>query len=511
MQNIRVMSNGTEDHLKLYQKFTESYNKIAKSEDPLPRNGNGYTGTPCPSSTALNTVLPLNPSDLRELSGPTAANQYSYDYSSGGGGTISPVAASHQNHHHQQQQHSHSQHNFLQETQYFNFANTSGAQQHDLHHQRHNPSWFSPTAGDYPPTGGPDPIDQSSYLPSKQEPSRATSLYPVQTKPEPSFVQHNSLPGYDWQQSFLTAGADQQVYSGGGSVTTADVGPGGSGFTGPAGGTAPSTPISAPSPFSPRHEPPVSNLNIPAQHPLEIEDALIALRSHADVVQTSGGGGPAASAGVGALPYGALGLENEPTMAATIGSKRKMSEFSGQYEADVNPSSSDNGSGLKRETGKVKAKRPRKSAEAQSAEDSSIDVVEKDGKDSERRWANNQRERVRIRDINDALKELGRICSSHQRSDKPMTKLGILNNAVEVIMTLEQQVRERNLNPKVACLKRREEGGGGGGSVLSGSCLSPSPGITSTPGGASGASYPYSPPVGASSDSHLNQPSLPFS
>jgi hypothetical protein len=32
--------------------------------------------------------------------------------------------------------------------------------------------------------------------------------------------------------------------------------------------------------------------------------------------------------------------------------------------------------------------------------------------------------------------------------------------AVEVIMTLEQQVRdqsERNLNPKAACLKRREE------------------------------------------------------
>ena len=29
--------------------------------------------------------------------------------------------------------------------------------------------------------------------------------------------------------------------------------------------------------------------------------------------------------------------------------------------------------------------------------------------------------------------------------------------AVDIIMTLEQQVRERNLNPKVACLQRREE------------------------------------------------------
>ena len=86
------------------------------------------------------------------------------------------------------------------------------------------------------------------------------------------------------------------------------------------------------------------------------------------------------------------------------------------------------------------------------------DGEEKERKDKDRRWTNNQRERVRIRDINEALKELGRICSTHLKSDKPMTKLGIMNNAVDVIMTLEQQVRERNLNPKVACLKRREEG-----------------------------------------------------
>jgi transcription factor 4/12 len=65
--------------------------------------------------------------------------------------------------------------------------------------------------------------------------------------------------------------------------------------------------------------------------------------------------------------------------------------------------------------------------------------------------------RIRIRDINEALKELGRMCMAHLKTDKPQTKLGILNMAVEVIMTLEQQVRERNLNPKAACLKRREE------------------------------------------------------
>lgn len=49
--------------------------------------------------------------------------------------------------------------------------------------------------------------------------------------------------------------------------------------------------------------------------------------------------------------------------------------------------------------------------------------------------------RIRIRDINEALKELGRMCMTHLKTDKPQTKLGILNMAVEVIMSLEQQVR----------------------------------------------------------------------
>ena len=78
-------------------------------------------------------------------------------------------------------------------------------------------------------------------------------------------------------------------------------------------------------------------------------------------------------------------------------------------------------------------------------------------RESMRRSANNARERIRIRDINEALKELGAVCTTHLQSDKLQTKLGILNVAVEVIMDLEHLVRERNLNPKVSCLRRMEE------------------------------------------------------
>uniref|UniRef100_A0A673JQ30 Transcription factor E2-alpha n=1 Tax=Sinocyclocheilus rhinocerous TaxID=307959 RepID=A0A673JQ30_9TELE len=78
-------------------------------------------------------------------------------------------------------------------------------------------------------------------------------------------------------------------------------------------------------------------------------------------------------------------------------------------------------------------------------------------REKERRVANNARERLRVRDINEGFKELGRMCQLHLSNDKPQTKLLILHQAVNVILNLEQQVRERNLNPKAACLKRREE------------------------------------------------------
>ena len=91
----------------------------------------------------------------------------------------------------------------------------------------------------------------------------------------------------------------------------------------------------------------------------------------------------------------------------------------------------------------------RRAKKRKSQDEEELDPETKVVKETERRSANNARERIRIRDINEALKELGRICMSHLKSDKPQTKLSILNMAVDVIITLEQQVRERNLNPKV--------------------------------------------------------------
>ncbi|XP_026775448.3 transcription factor 12-like isoform X3 [Pangasianodon hypophthalmus] len=90
-------------------------------------------------------------------------------------------------------------------------------------------------------------------------------------------------------------------------------------------------------------------------------------------------------------------------------------------------------------------------------EDEELSPEQKAERERERRLANNARERLRVRDINEAFKELGRMCQLHLKNDKPQTKLLILHQAVAVILSLEQQVRERNLNPKTACLRRREE------------------------------------------------------
>ncbi|XP_058012552.1 transcription factor 12 isoform X2 [Ahaetulla prasina] len=106
-------------------------------------------------------------------------------------------------------------------------------------------------------------------------------------------------------------------------------------------------------------------------------------------------------------------------------------------------------------------------------EDEELNPEQKLERERERRMANNARERLRVRDINEAFKELGRMCQLHLKSEKPQTKLLILHQAVAVILSLEQQVRERNLNPKAACLKRREEERG---SVVSAEPPNPHPG-----------------------------------
>ncbi|XP_070296888.1 transcription factor 4-like [Salvelinus sp. IW2-2015] len=80
------------------------------------------------------------------------------------------------------------------------------------------------------------------------------------------------------------------------------------------------------------------------------------------------------------------------------------------------------------------------------------------------------RERLRVRRHQRGFqRSWGVWCQLHLKSDKPQTKLLILHQAVAVILSLEQQVRERNLNPKAACLKRREEekGSSDGGASLS--------------------------------------------
>ncbi|XP_038838974.1 transcription factor 4-like, partial [Salvelinus namaycush] len=110
-----------------------------------------------------------------------------------------------------------------------------------------------------------------------------------------------------------------------------------------------------------------------------------------------------------------------------------------------------------------------------NADDEDLSPEQKIEREKERRMANNARERLRVRDINEAFKELGRMVQLHLKSDKPQTKLLILHQAVAVILSLEQQVRgkgpdtQRNLNPKAACLKRREEekGSSDGGAALS--------------------------------------------
>uniref|UniRef100_A0AC34PZF2 BHLH domain-containing protein n=1 Tax=Panagrolaimus sp. JU765 TaxID=591449 RepID=A0AC34PZF2_9BILA len=98
-------------------------------------------------------------------------------------------------------------------------------------------------------------------------------------------------------------------------------------------------------------------------------------------------------------------------------------------------------------TGRVPTNRSRRS---RSALKDSDDDCRSDDRESERRTANNTRERIRVRDINSAFKELGKMCSQHlpNAGEKGQTKLGILHQAVKVINDLEERVSRVGLKPK---------------------------------------------------------------
>ncbi|KAF8369105.1 hlh-2 [Pristionchus pacificus] len=85
----------------------------------------------------------------------------------------------------------------------------------------------------------------------------------------------------------------------------------------------------------------------------------------------------------------------------------------------------------------------------------SEDFDENEGEDDhDRRKLNNIRERVRVKDINNAFHELGHMVNQFDNAgvtmEKQQTKLGILHNAVELIKNLEEQVKRRNLARNMA-------------------------------------------------------------
>ncbi|XP_063455826.1 transcription factor E2-alpha isoform X9 [Pan paniscus] len=128
--------------------------------------------------------------------------------------------------------------------------------------------------------------------------------------------------------------------------------------------------------------------------------------------------------------YSGLGRAGATAAAGEIKREEK--------EDEENTSAADHSEEEKKE---LKAPRARTSPDED--EDDLLPPEQKAEREKERRVANNARERLRVRDINEAFKELGRMCQLHLNSEKPQTKLLILHQAVSVILNLEQQVRVR--------------------------------------------------------------------
>lgn len=146
----------------------------------------------------------------------------------------------------------------------------------------------------------------------------------------------------------------------------------------------------------------------------------------------------------GAYPGGPWPSMGYPPLPGGLGQKEKKSKKEKNRPTPYEPPKGDSGAAA--------------IAKKEKEEDlSHLTPQEREERERQRRMANNARERLRVRDINEAFKELGRMTQMHMKNDKPQTKLSILQQAVTVIMSLEGQVRERNLNPKNAAVKRRPE------------------------------------------------------
>uniref|UniRef100_A0A9J7Z3N7 Transcription factor 4 n=1 Tax=Cyprinus carpio carpio TaxID=630221 RepID=A0A9J7Z3N7_CYPCA len=224
---------------------------------------------------------------------------------------------------------------------------------------------------------------------------------------------------------------------------------------------------------SPSYEPPLHSLQSRIEDRLErLDDAIHVLRSHAVGPSTAmpgahadmhglitpshshngAMGGLSAGYSTGLLPSNRHSLMVGGHREDSVGLRSGHSIVANQVSVPQLPVQSATSPDLSQPD-------PYRERDAFTANNDDEDLTpeQKLEREKERRMANNARERLRVRDINEAFKELGRMVQLHLKSDKPQTKLLILHQAVAVILSLEQQVRERNLNPKAACLKRREE------------------------------------------------------